>query len=364
MMAVDGPLLVVDDHYERKPRAVMAPTRSRGRLRKTLQYVLGLVAGGVAMYVLLGRTGELSGAAAALSHVNLAWVAVAASAELAAMLAYASVQYRMLRVGGVDVGLGAVAVITFAAYSIQNSLPAGPAWSAVFAFREYRRRGADRVVATWSLAVVSVLSGVSLAAIALVGTVVARGQASSLGLAWIVMAVAALAALLGFAVHRTMHGEGVPGQLVRVVRRVQRILHWPKGDVTPSLEEALDRLRAVAPRGRDWVAGAGLAAANWGFDCACLAIAFVALGAPVPWRGLLLAYGGGQLAANLPITPGGLGVVEGSLTIALVYYGGTSAATVAAVLLYRIISFWALLPLGWTGLLALRVRGRRLEVQA
>ena len=41
-----------------------------------------------------------------------------------------------------------------------------------------------------------------------------------------------------------------------------------------------------------------------------------------------------QLAANLPITPGGLGVVEGSLTIALVAYGGGRDSTVAAVLLY------------------------------
>jgi putative heme transporter len=71
------------------------------------------------------------------------------------------------------------------------------------------------------------------------------------------------------------------------------------------------------------------------------------VGAGVPWRGLLLAYGAGQLAANLPITPGGLGVVEGSLTIALVEYGGVEASTVAAVLLYRIISFWGFLPVGW-----------------
>jgi uncharacterized protein (TIRG00374 family) len=60
-----------------------------------------------------------------------------------------------------------------------------------------------------------------------------------------------------------------------------------------------------------------------------------------------LAYAAGQLAANLPITPGGLGVVEGSLTIALVAYGGGQASTVAAVLVYRLISFWALLPPGW-----------------
>ena len=45
--------------------------------------------------------------------------------------------------------------------------------------------------------------------------------------------------------------------------------------------------------------------------------------------------------------PGGLGVVEGSLTIALVAYGGGYASTVAAVLVYRMISFWGMLPPGW-----------------
>jgi uncharacterized protein (TIRG00374 family) len=88
--------------------------------------------------------------------------------------------------------------------------------------------------------------------------------------------------------------------------------------------------------------------ANWLFDAACLVVAFVAVGANVPWRALFLAYSAAQLAINLPITPGGLGVVEGSLTIALVAYGGGKAETVAAVLLYRLISFWALLPVGWT----------------
>jgi uncharacterized protein (TIRG00374 family) len=82
------------------------------------------------------------------------------------------------------------------------------------------------------------------------------------------------------------------------------------------------------------------------------------VGSPVPWRGLLLAYGAGQLAANLPITPGGLGVVEGSLTIALVAYGGAQASTVAAVLLYRIVSFWASLPVGWVSWAVLVVRAR------
>jgi Lysylphosphatidylglycerol synthase TM region len=79
----------------------------------------------------------------------------------------------------------------------------------------------------------------------------------------------------------------------------------------------------------------------------------------VPWKGLLLAYGAGQLAANLPITPGGLGVVEGSLTIALVVYGGAEPSTVVAVLLYRVLSFWLALPAGWGAWAWLAWTGRR-----
>jgi hypothetical protein len=90
---------------------------------------------------------------------------------------------------------------------------------------------------------------------------------------------------------------------------------------------------------------------------------FPAVGARIPWEGLLLAYGAGQLAANLPFTPGGLGAVEGSITIALATLDGNqvTTTTVDAVLLYRILSFWLILLIGWLlfGDLALKVRRGR-----
>ena len=106
-------------------------------------------------------------------------------------------------------------------------------------------------------------------------------------------------------------------------------------------------LNEVTFRLRDLLGVLAWSVASWVLDCSCLVFAYLAVGAEIPWRGLLLAYGAGQLAANLPITPGGLGVVEGSLVIALVAYGGGQVSTVAAVLLYRIVSFWAFLPVGW-----------------
>ena len=53
-----------------------------------------------------------------------------------------------------------------------------------------------------------------------------------------------------------------------------------------------------------------------------------------------------RLLGSLPITPGGLGVVELGLTGALVGFGGPNDAVVAAVLLYRVITIVPTLVLG------------------
>jgi uncharacterized protein (TIRG00374 family) len=58
----------------------------------------------------------------------------------------------------------------------------------------------------------------------------------------------------------------------------------------------------------------------------------------------------------LPFTPGGLGVVEGGLTATLVAFGGCPAGTLTAVLLYRLVSHWAVVPAGVLAWLVLRRR--------
>jgi hypothetical protein len=135
----------------------------------------------------------------------------------------------------------------------------------------------------------------------------------------------------------------------------------PRGDSTATIARIMAWMTAVRLSWGQigWIVWWGTA--NWLLDCACFVMMFRAIDAPVPWAGLLLAYGAGQLAATLPITPGGLGVVEGSITVALVAFGGAETSTVDAVLLYRLISFWFILVLGWLfiGQMALQVRRGR-----
>jgi uncharacterized protein (TIRG00374 family) len=118
------------------------------------------------------------------------------------------------------------------------------------------------------------------------------------------------------------------------------------------------RVGAVGLDTRGWTATGMLAALNWLVDCACLVTCVWAISGTVPWRGVLVAYGLAQVAAAIPVVPGGLGVVEGSLAFLLIAYGMPADSALAGVFLYRIVSFWSVVPVGWGiwGCLTLRER--------
>ncbi|MGH9068507.1 MAG: lysylphosphatidylglycerol synthase transmembrane domain-containing protein [Acidimicrobiales bacterium] len=336
------------------------------RTLAVLKFLVGLGLAAVALIVVLGQKGELADASDYLAHLRSGWVAVAAASELAAIVAFAGLQGRLLRSGRVRPGMVALTGITLAGNSINNSLPAGPAFASLFAFRQFRRRGADDALAGWTIFATTVLAGLALALLAAVGLAASGPEAGAnlIGVAGAILGALALAVAVTVLLPR-------PGP-VRVVvdltvRLTQLVARWPKEDRAGVVDQAMARLVSVSPTPGSLAAALGWALGNWCLDCGCLVAAFLAVGAPVPWRGLLLAYGAGQLAANLPITPGGLGVVEGSLTIALVAFGGAKSSTVAAVLLYRIVSFWASLPVGWAtwgAFMALARRQDRREAPA
>ena len=135
--------------------------------------------------------------------------------------------------------------------------------------------------------------------------------------------------------------------LTWAMRTSRKIVRRPRGDLVAQVDRIMRRFTSVQLGWRQIATIVAWGTANWLLDCTCFALMFPAVGSTIPWKGLLLAYGAGQLAAALPITPGGLGAVEGSITIALVAFGGDHVTTVDAVLMYRLISFWLVLVVGW-----------------
>lgn len=84
----------------------------------------------------------------------------------------------------------------------------------------------------------------------------------------------------------------------------------------------------------------------------CLTACAVAVGVHLPFVVLLLIFSLGIGAGTVTPTPGGLGGFEAGLTAGLIAYHVASPAALATALLYRLVSYWILLP---TGALALVV---------
>jgi uncharacterized protein (TIRG00374 family) len=64
-------------------------------------------------------------------------------------------------------------------------------------------------------------------------------------------------------------------------------------------------------------------------------------------------------AASIGFTPGGLGIIESALSAALINAGLTARHALAGVLVYRFISFWLVMAVGWAVMALLRRRQRR-----
>ena len=89
-----------------------------------------------------------------------------------------------------------------------------------------------------------------------------------------------------------------------------------------------------------------------------------AFGAHVSPIDLLVAYGLANILAVIPITPGGLGVVEFISISTLTGFGVAGGAATAGVLCWRLVNFWLPIPFGGIAYLSLRLGRTRAEVSA
>ena len=113
-------------------------------------------------------------------------------------------------------------------------------------------------------------------------------------------------------------------------------------------------LRRLPPR--SWVLSLVHATVNWGLDFACLAATAAAFGIDVSLVRLATVYLTVQLVRQVPISPGGIGVVEVALLAGLVSAGAAHGPAAAAMLVYRLLSCWMIIPLGALAYATLRRR--------
>src|SRR6266705_1560827 len=245
------------------------------------------------------------------------WLGPAVVAEGGAFTALAFAQRRMLRAGGVNVGVGALARLAVASQAMGSVLPAGYLVSDVVVLRVLSRRGVSQLLALWMLAVAGLLYIVTLLLIGLAGAQLAppgknlpdlrAGAAIALGVVVTVFVI--VMAVARFREHPwTIHelAARMPGG------RLKRLIGG-------------DALANVSLGRRGWGVAFGRTLLLGAADDTPHAHTLPANRGTLASRPPPIAYAASQLAALLPITPGGLGVTEGSMAVTLTAYGGGMA---------------------------------------
>ncbi len=278
------------------------------------------------------------GALAGAPPVLLAAVSLLA---LFALLSYAQLTRTMMGAGNRP-GLAHTFGIIATSLGISNVLPAGAAAGGVIAFRMFERAGVGKARAAaamaatsvGSTAVLNVLLAVAFAALAALD----RGNAGLIGAAPSLLLVGG-AALAGQALLRRSPA------LWNTARRVERRLPaLRRRGLVRGLDAAADALAGWAAQPRLLLEGLWWATVNWLVDVLALWLTLRMVGVQAAPLAVLAAFALANLAALVPITPGGIGMVELTLTATLVGMGAPAGPTAIGVAAYRVFNYWLPIP--------------------
>ena len=323
--------------------AAINAEQQRPLTRKTvIRRALVVAVAGVAIYLVLPNLAAVLGSWPRLSTLSPIWFTAALAAELVSFTCNFALQRLALQTRG----WFAVVTAGLTGNAVTNSLPGGDAAGAAVQFGMLTTAGFDTDTAVGALTTFSLLGVGGLLALPIValptilaGAPVSRGLAHTalLGIAGFV-----LFAIFGAVLLYTN------GPLTAAGRAVQGVRNWfTRGRRPPmiGLDKRLlterDTIKTVL--GEKWWQAALLTAGRLGFDYACLLAALRATGADPRPSLVLLAYSAAGIIGLFPLTPGGLGIVEASLSGLLILAGVHTGDAFLATLAYRIASYW--LPL-------------------
>ena len=333
--------------------AAPKPGRSAGTV---VRYVLGVLLGVAVLVLLLGKRGELEAARQQFRHLDAGWMAAAVLAEGTAIAAYGFLQHRVLRLAGARLALPGLLVLSLANDAIADTVPAGPVVAGAYRYRYYRQRGADSAAAGWSIFTVVVAQAIAMSLFLLMGVAVAVLASTSVRVTGLAAAGFAVVLAAGAVLIRR-------DLLLRLAaagaRASRRVTGHPRSGTLARIEGVLARMRDIPLSAPSAASVVTIAVCVWTCDFLCLLCSFAAVHAPVPWDGVMLAYGAAQIVSSLPVVPGGLGIVEGSLAVLLAAYGVARVPAISAALAYRLVSFWLVIAVGWVSVGLLAYQGRR-----
>ena len=324
------------------PVSIQRPAARRFRIpRPVLVTGLVVLAAAVVLTALPGAYAAISDGIAQIPHAKLGWIALALGLEVLSFLGHI-VLFRAVFVDGqARVGYGASYEITMAGHAATRVFGAAGAGGVALQVWALRRAGlSGRTVAARMVAFLVLLYSFYAVTVAVVGlglfTGILPGGGSAL--LTVVPGVAAVAII----------GGALASSLLAARLRLRGRAAQVAATVADGIDGAFEILKA-----RDLRLLGGVA--WWVFDIAVLWAAFHAFGASPPIFIITLGYFLGLIGNALPFL-GSLGGVDGGMIAVLVALGAAAPVTIAAVVVYRLISCWVPTLPGLAAYLQLRRR--------
>jgi uncharacterized protein (TIRG00374 family) len=311
--------------------------------RKTIVVrAVALVVAGLAIYLLLPSLTRVLASWPRLRTLDQVWLAVALAAELASFTCTFALQRLALQTHQ----WFSVVTAGLSGNSVSGILPGGAAAGAGLQFELLSHAGFDTDAAAGALTTFSLLEVGALLALPVVALpAVLAGTAVSPGLVrtgLLGLGMFCLLAIAGVVVLKTDRPLAAVGRAAQALRnRITRGRRPPLTGLDTRLLSERDTIRSVL--GHNWWQALLLTVGRLGFDFGCLLAALRATGTHPQNALVLLAYAAANVIELVPVTPGGLGLVEASLTGLLVLAGVHAGDALLATLAYRLASYW--LPL-------------------
>ncbi len=272
--------------------------------------------------------------------------------EASSLAAYTGLT-RAILPRGLPVGWWTQFAIDLTGNGASHALPGGGATASALRYRLMRSAGIGPTASMATSAMQPTISDLALGSCYVLGVLSVLPQLH--GRPSLLITAAATAAVIltaiGSAVVAARRGtvgvEPATGRRSRLAARLADLWWRLRTEVLELLRDDVRTRRAAL-----------FAMANWLLDASCLWVCLWAYGDKASPGLVLTAYGFASLLGLLPLTPGGLGIVEGSLIPLLVAFGVAGPVAVLGTLTWRLFQFWLPVPAGGLCYLGLKLTGR------
>lgn len=314
------------------PTAHAEPAKlNRFSARTVIMAVIALVA----LYTLLGRMNfeEIS---AAVADANVWWILGALVFSLAT---YVGAGISLVAFSPVRLSLWKSTEVHLASSVVSLVAPAGVGGAAIN-LRFLNRKGVPTAIGVATVALVQVIQ-FAVTVVLLLILAATTGQSTGLTLpsGWVI----ALALVLVAA--------------VAIALVIPRVRTWIWAKIEPTYRQVWPRLVWVVSNPVRLAGGVG--------GTILLSISYIlafgaslwAFGYTLPFSVLAITYLASNTVGSVVPSPGGIGPVELALTAGLVTAGVPSGIALSTALVYRLVTFWIPIPVGWLSLQRLQKKG-------